>query len=425
MRWGWGIIIGLAAATAVSTGSPPRARIAHEAAAALPAEAESACRGSVVSHRIKDVTSEMSEVGKGVKVTQLTSEGINFLTYHDVSAYSVATNRIVYNNMRAGVVMAGVDGSNAQVVAGPSTPVHLSFDGKFAVFAGPSSSRRAIDIYGVWLNKSGSCSKMPLMNIGFEMVPGQGPPKISLPVANGGGKEVIAFAHGSYLRRVLSDGTFLDPEPGFDPPDLDHGNPYHRIRLNPKFPQWILYSRNPGPGPVGAPENWLFNFETQQLCSVTPIGKHYAHDAWAPDGTKLGLGAGGPGTWNVATVFDSEGKVQGKCSGGEYGGFVIKTIGENVASHKAGLAANFCAWPPDDAPVFLCTSARRTGMKIFLLAMDGGGVKVLTSSDSHAGSDKGIPLAVFAQDSRHVLFRSDRSGTPQVYLVTGFTPSVP
>ncbi len=221
---------------------------------------------------------------------------------------------------------------------------------------------------------------------------------------------------------------------GFDPPDTYQGRNYHRLRLNPKFPQWIMYSRNQPNSESGTPELWLFNLDTQDLCSVGPIGTILNHEAWSPGGTKIAAQNPNLGHALLINIFNSDGTfVTGvSCANGAPSGAVINDI-----SVTQGQPANFCDFPPATAgsPILVCTSGKAgvinpaTGQSVpesvYLLAQDGSNYKYLTSSDAQGLSDSGIPLSVFVLDSDHILFHSDKTGTPQVYLITGFTLSFP
>jgi hypothetical protein len=58
------------------------------------------------------------------------------------------------------------------------------------------------------------------------------------------------------------------------------------------------------------------------------------------------------------------------------------------------------------------------------MSLDGSQTKYLSASDSTGTVDAGLPKARFL-DMQHIMFSSDRTGTPQVYVITGFTTTFP
>jgi uncharacterized protein (TIGR03437 family) len=86
--------------------------------------------------------------------------------------------------------------------------------------------------------------------------------------------------------------------------------------------------------------------------------------------------------------------------------------------------ANYCVWAPDGS-VFLCTAGgAHPGTPVYLMSLDGSQTKYLTATDASGATFNGIPKAGFL-DMQHILFSSDRTGVPQVYIITGFTTAFP
>jgi hypothetical protein len=60
------------------------------------------------------------------------------------------------------------------------------------------------------------------------------------------------------------------------------------------------------------------------------------------------------------------------------------------------------------------------------MSSDGKGtMKLLAASDAQVLTINGTPLPRFAEDNTHLLFNSDRTGSVQVYRISGFTLTVP
>jgi len=60
------------------------------------------------------------------------------------------------------------------------------------------------------------------------------------------------------------------------------------------------------------------------------------------------------------------------------------------------------------------------------MSSDGQGTtKILTGTDAQVLTIDGTPMPEFVQDGEHLMFNSDRTGVPQIYLVSGFTLTLP
>ena len=372
------------------------------------------CTGEQLQQTQTDVSSDFS-LAPGVRVNQLTSSGThNWNTYADLPAYSPAANVVAYNsgNNPARVAIANLDGTDARVISGSrqGTQVQVTIDGKYAYFQGQNSDNTA-DIYAVALTRSGSCEPVRLTERKMRFVP----PVWALVISNSSidratHKNVIAYSDGKILHRVFEDGKSLEDLTLGDP---ENENVFHRMRLNPVFANILCYKRDaPMPNPNGAAQSeiWVVDLNNpSKVYSVT--GKIPAdHMSWSTDGTKLGYIYGGQ--WHVATVLNADGTFAQ--TNGE---FSLHLVGP---SFSTGLTVNYCNLSPDGL-VYVCVKGPSA---IYLMSLDGARVKPLANPGATGRIFNGIPKPEFL-DMQHILFSSDRSGTVQLYVVTGFTTTLP
>ncbi len=382
----------------------------------------SACAGAAVTQAPVDVTAELSEVGAGVTVTQLTNDQQNWSTYADVPAYSSLAKVMTFNTYAFGppntVTTANLDGSNAQTISGSQQGkcTYVSIDGKFVYYQGQNPDQSG-DLYAVPISQAGSCQQNRLTNLNWQ--PTSGSPQGSLVISTSSldpttGKNVIAYAGDPLLRRVLDDATALPTVTLGDP---ENANVFHRMRLNPKFPSILWYKRDqpsPDPGGVAEPEIWVVNLNSPNTVYSVTGSTAADHATWSPDGTQLGYHLGG--LWYLANVLKSDGTFNVASSGT----FTSTKIGPP----RGFIAdANYCTWAPDGS-VYVCTGGASPGSAVFLMSLDGTQTKYLSASDSTGTVDAGLPKARFL-DMQHIMFASDRTGTPQIYVITGFTTTFP
>ena len=373
------------------------------------------CGGTAFPQAPVDVTSQLSQVGAGVTVTQVTNNQSNWNTYADVPAYSTLASVVTYNSFgsRNSVAVADSDGTGAQTVSGSQQGVesYVTIDGKFVYYQGQNPNQTG-DLYAVPISEAGPCRQNRLSNLNW--VPVSPPSALTLSNSSidpASGKNVIAYSEGAILHRVLDDGTAL-PDIGLGDPES--ANIFHRIRLNPVFPNIMWYKRDqpqPNPSGIAMPEIWVvdLNFPDRvySLTGSVPAD----HNAWSPDGTQIGY-HDQTGTWYVADVLNHDGTFKLNLDGT----FTARKIGPPAPFVSA---ANYCVWAPDGS-VFLCTAGGAlAGTPIFLMSLDGSMTRYLCATDSTDTIDDGIPKAGFL-DMRHIVFSSDRSGTPEVYVISGF-----
>jgi Tol biopolymer transport system component len=358
-------------------------------------------------------------VGAGITVTEVTNAndvGGSWNTYGDIPTYSSPANVLVYNygGNPAAVASANLDGTSAQVITGSAqgTQVQLTADGKFAYYQGQNTDGSA-DVYAVPISQSGTCQQNRWSQ--RNMIAIAPAPALIISTASfdsKSGHNVIAFSEGSELHEVRDDGTAL--------PDLTLGDPenqdvFHRMRLNPVFPDILWYKRDqPAPNPTGAaqPEIWIVNLQSPNTVYSVTGSIAADHASWSNDGTKLGYIYNG--FWYQADVLNSDGSFN--LTGGAF------TLTEIGPTQSSGYTVNYCNLSPDGS-VYVCSESYRA---IYLMSLDGTQVKFLASPDSSPTGAiyNGIPKPRFL-DMQHIIFSSDRTGSPQVYVITGFTTTFP
>ena len=95
------------------------------------------------------------------------------------------------------------------------------------------------------------------------------------------------------------------------------------------------------------------------------------------------------------------------------------------------MTADYCVFPPDwpASTILACLAGPASPIYakyFYLLSTDGTGTtKLLSSSDAPVLGISGTPMPRFAQDDTHILFNSDKTGGVQVYVISGFTLTVP
>jgi hypothetical protein len=373
-----------------------------------------ACSGNPVAQNPTSVTGQLSNVGPGITVTQATNQDSNWNTYADVPTFSPIVKVIAYNSFGASnsVSTANQDGTNAQTISGSQQgeSSYVTVDGEFLYYQGQNPNQTA-DIYAVPISQAGPCQQIRLTNLNW--IPVVPLPAIVIStssVDSTTGHNVIAYSGDTLLHRTLDNGTAL---PVITLGDSENGNVFHRMRLNPVFPNVLWYKRDqPLPNPDGAaePEIWVVNLNSPNtvysLSGSTPAD----HASWSPDGTEIGYHVNG--VWYTARVLNSDGTFNLNGSGG----FTSTKIGP-----PTGFVAdaNYCVWAPDGS-IYVCTGGAVPGSPVYLMSLDGTQTKYVSATDSTGTVDAGIPKAQFL-DMQHILFSSDRSGTPQVYIITGFT----
>lgn len=398
------------------------------------------CTGASLPQVQTDVTSQLSyaNTAAGVDVAQLTSGGCNRFYYFDVPAYSVAASKIVYNNFITStgnsMLWSNPDGTDAAVLApGTGNQVFVSGDGTLVYYDKPvqTATPDTSDIFGRLVSNPAAEIRITDLQL---------PPIAPLPVWEisssspdpAGGQDIL-FSPDTLLHRVhvQANGTPVSPLPApITLNDPENTATFHRLRLNPKFPNILMYKRNDIAGATGAtPELWLVDLNTcaNNTCAASGIINVVAntknqlagHINWSPDG--LDIAFSDPDIadyWLARNVVNSDGTINQ--------GFTMQELGP-----FSGMTSDYCVFPPDwpASTIVACIAgpASPTNAKTFyLMSTDGTGTtKLLASSDAQVLAITGTPMPRFAQDDTHILFNSDKTGGVQVYMISGFTLSVP
>jgi Tol biopolymer transport system component len=363
------------------------------------------------------VTGQLSRVGPGITVTQVTNNNQNWNTYADVPAFTPLAHVLAYNSFATSnsISTANLDGSGSQTISENQQGQlsHVTLDGKYVYYQGQNPNQTA-DIYAVPISQVGPCQAIRLTNL--NLVPVAPLPSIVISTSSMDvtGHNVIAYSGGSDLRRVRDDGTVL---PDLNLNDPENANVFHRMRLNPKFANILAYKRDqPLPNPNGAaqPEIWVVDLNNPSTVYSVAGSTPADHFSWSIDGLTLGFHE--DAVWFTAQILNADGTFHLNGSSG----FTISQIGPATG---LGLNANYCVWAPDGS-VYVCTSGGVAGNPVFLMSLDGTRTKFLSATDSTGTVDAGIPKAAFL-DLQHILFSSDRIGTTQVYVISGFTTTFP
>jgi hypothetical protein len=406
------------------------------------------CGGTPITQVQTNVTSFLSyaNVAAGVSVTQLTDNGSSRFYYFDVPAYSPAVNGIAYVNSVAGneVVTSTPSGTGAQIISPTKigTQLLLSGDGELAYYPKgiPSGPSNGTDLFGIFLNSSGMCQEMRFTNLDLPPLPPLGVWEVSGASPDPAGGYDIAFSPDLLLHRihVLANGTSqaLPTITLNDPESLDT---FHRIRLNPKFPNIVMYKRNEALVSNAQPEVWLVDLNTcaNGTCAASnivnvvqnlevPPGHQPkgGHVNWSPDGLDIAFSEPDIADyWMARNVVNSNGTINTS--------FTLQELGPFSTQSQPSMTADYCVFPPNwpTATVLACLAgpaSSANAKRLYLMSSDGmGTTKLLAATDAQVLSIYGTPMPEFAQDGQHLMFNSDRTGVPQIYLVSGFTLTVP
>ncbi len=428
------------------------------------------CAGSVLPQSQMDVTSQLSyaNTAAGVDVMQLTSSGCNRFYYFDVPAYSSAVNEIVYTNfitnMGNNVLAANPDGENAAILSpsGSGEQAFVSPDGSLAYYARPIpvGTPGGSDIFGGLLNDN------PFRELRFtdlDAAPQAGLTvwEISTSSPDPAGGQDIAFSPDLLLHIVPTQCAPQSPPcaiTSYTLNDPESATTFHRIRLNPKYPNIVMYKRNgdcvDGTNTV-CPELWLVDLNTctthtcaasnivnvvQNLPVPAGVTPKAGHVIWSPDGLDIAFSESDIGDfWIARNVVTADGTLN--LTNGQIPQSSLQELGPLVVAGISQITANYCVFPHDwsesNREPIACISgpaSLSTPTTFYLLSSDGKGtMKLLAASDAQVLTINGTPMPQFAQDDQHLLFNSDRNtGTAampinevEVYLISGFTLTVP
>lgn len=415
--------------------------------ASKPAKAEPAAAATTAVAVPADVSAEFG-AAEGVKVTQITAgPAAHVLSYYDIPCYSTPTGRLIYNatentDLKASkkgngvwqVVAAQPDGTGAEVLAtrvSPSISVDradLSYDGEFVSYIRTNTAPdTGWDVYGFRVAKSGRGEELRITDRRF---PVDLTPKIKTSPAvfdRAAGKYLVAFTVDQTLYLIWHDGAA--PGGGREPRAVPLTNPeakssFHRVRLNPRFSNLIMYRRNPPNSKAedGASRNlWVIDWTVSPAKSVQwHDDAKGPHMLWTPDGRHVAVDR----LWTEFEVATAEGKV------------IADLDPRTVRSRQIGP---FGQGDPRYAPVFygsysadgtLVAIATRPdsdeGGKLWVMDRASGRVRYLARARSFGPVTSGQPRLGFFQGTTGIVFSTDKSwgaaasAPPQVYTITGF-----
>jgi hypothetical protein len=439
------------ASISIADGANGSPQIAELGGVGAGSGAQTTCTGVETPQVPVDVTTQLSYVNTaaGVDVMQLSSSGCNRFYYFDIPTYSNVVNQIFYVNFISGVgnqlLAANPDGSNASVIspAKKGSQAFISPDGSLAYYAEAivGGTPLGSDIFGGFLN-SNPFQEVQITSLDLAPEPPLAVWEISSSSLDPAGGQDIAFSPDTLLHlvHVLPDGT-SQIQPTITLNDPENTGTFHRIRMNPKFPNIVMYKRNAATNNTGAsPELWLVDLNTcsggtcsaanivnvvQNLPLPTGIIPKAGHVIWSPDGLDIAFQEPDIADfWLATNVVTPTGTLN--LTAGEIPTSNLKELGPYT-----GMTADYCAFPPDwpTATVLACVAGPASNLNpkdLYLMSTDSvGTTKLLSSTDALVLTINGTPMPIFAQDDQHILFNSDKTGSVQVYLVSGFTLTVP
>ena len=377
------------------------------------------CSGTPVSQTPADVAAQLSKLSS-VTVTQLTDSGTNSNTYADVPIFSSAAGVFAYNHSTPQqIAISNFSGGGVQSISGLQKGIEstVTTNGQDIYYEGQNPNGTA-DIYAVPISQTGTCKQVRLSKLNMTPIAPLGVIQVS-PASHDSttGKDVIAFSEGLIVHRITGSGASWSSLPDINLPDPENKQVFHRIRLNPAFPNILWWKRdapNPNPNGVATDALYVANLDASPIVaySVAGSGVGAGHPSWSTDGLQLGYLVNG--AWTVANVLNDNGTFAL-----HNGAFSISRIGPN----GTGFGADYCTWSPDGT-VYVCNAIGGLGDPVYLMSLDGSKTKVLSTTNSTGTVDAGVPKPVWL-DMQHILFSSDATGHPQIYMITGFTTTFP
>jgi len=431
-----------------------------------------------------DVTSQLSyaNTAAGVSVTQLTNNGCNHFYYFDVPAFSAVTDQIFYldfvtgqgnNVLTADPGTQPLPGGDVALLSpsGSGTQTYVSPDGTFVHYDKETGNPGSLvpNIFGGFLKANSSYAEFQITNLNLLPQPPLGVWEISTAGSDGAGGQYVGFSPNAslYEVHVAASGTLT---PGLNAPPLTYtlndteysaASTFHRIRLNPKYPNIVMYKRNvctsvnqqtgQCQSSYVSPNLWLVDLNAcmNNTCPAAnilnvvqdlpglPAGliPKAGHPIWSPDGLDIAFSESDLADFwiarNVITVTNSVATINPN--------FTIQQLGPYPPnSTSSAMTADYCVFPVDwpTSTILACVAGPASPVSpktFYLMSSDGiGTTKLLAASDAVVQTINGTPMPQFAQDHQHILFNSDRTCIDngetclvQVYMISGFTYSVP
>ena len=250
-----------------------------------------ACAGTPLVENPSAATTQLSQLA-GVTVTQLTNNGTNSNTYADVPAYTSAAGVFAYNHSTPEqIATSNFSGGGVQSITGKQKGIEatLTTDGLDIYYQGQNPNNTA-DIYAVPIAQPGTCQQVRLSDLEMTPIAPLGVIQIS-PASHDSttGKDVIAFSEGLIVHRITGSGTSWSSLPDINLPDPENTQVFHRIRLNPAFPNILWWKRDaPNPNPTGVATDALYvanlNASPVVAYSVAGAGVGAGHPSWSTNG---------------------------------------------------------------------------------------------------------------------------------------------
>jgi hypothetical protein len=355
----------------------------------------------------------------GVMVRQLTTNGVNFLTYGDVPA-AAACGRVLYGSYAGQpkshktIYAANADGTGAvelgAAVGGGLEGIYVTNDSALAYWvqgSGNDPYSPPLDLYGVQVADA-TCGAQRISHLGLAPLAGHSVGDTEISTASAG--NVLGFATDNTFHRVAADGTAL-PFVALTESTPTTGEVFHRVRLNPVCPNILMYRRDNGSN--AEPDVWVVDLDAATPMPRSINGATDAnHQMWSPDGARVGYAANLGVTYAVVDVVDVA-----SCT-------LRPTFATTHITPQQGLRAEFCVWTPDRTR-FVCddncepANAPTSTNTIYMMTPDGAVEPVLETGRT-CGPDRDLYGQPDAQlvDAEHILFASDKGGSAEVYSAT-------
>jgi hypothetical protein len=419
----------------------------HEVAAQAVILSENHLEDKSAPQTPRDVSAAFASADN-VRVTQITGgPDSNMLSYYDVNLYSAFADRLIYNSTdeikaKAGkkgnavwkVVSTKTDGTGAETLvtrASPSISVDradLSYDGRFVSYIRNNTQpEKGWDLYGFRLAKSGREEELRVTRKQF---PVDLTPKIKTSPAvfdKKTGKYLIAFSINQTLYVIRQDGTAPNGrrEPQVIPlTDTEKDASFHRIRLNPRFSNLIMYRRNPlnSKATDGASKNlWVIDWVASSPQSILwHDNAKGPHMLWTPDGQHVAVDR----LWTEFELASVNGKLIANLSPQTVRSREIGPFGKGDLNYASVF---YGSYSPDGSLIAIATRPDSDeGGKIWLMDRASGKVRYLCRALSFGPVTQGQPRLGFFNGNAGIAFSTDKSwGTlasapPQIYTITGF-----
>ena len=432
----------------------------------------------------RDATAEF-QAGPGISVTQITStpEGSQ-LSYYDINFYAPQADRFIYNTVVQvlkgpkkkgaksetqpkpaagdkdddedapssipggypkeavwGVASIRPDGTDGRLLLTRVPPgtssirVDMSADGRFVSYARMNNAPESgWDIYGFFV---GDGVKVEEFRVTRLDTPQAKTPKIKTSPAtldSKTNKYLCLFSIEDEMYLVYHDGT--SPTRGGAGPavvkpkdhnDLSqsqgHDGSFHRVRLNPVFPNLVYYRYNE------TRDNWVIDWTAPKpkgvLFNETKLS---VHASWTPDGTKVAgkEGPRGSGAWVERTVTDRDGHILSTADYRTVEKRVVGPFGQGDAKYPGIFYASYS---PDGSLIAVATDYRsEPGGTLWLMDARTGTPRFICKARYVGPVTQGQPRLGFFRGEQGLAFSTDNSvglpesKPPQVYVVNGFEP---